>query len=128
MDIATGADILSIPRLERILKDEDKAFLDYIYSAAEQEAALQRPIPMLYYATRFAGKEAVVKALSRCDAEFRFHEIEILSDRNDAPFVRLSGGTGEAAAKHSLLDISISLSSDTDYAIAFVAAIYGEKT
>ena len=127
MEIATGVDILNIHRLERILKLGDGVLLELLYSKAEQEAALRRPIPLQYYATRFAGKEAVVKALSRCKGEFSFHEIEILSKPNEAPYVHLSGKAKKAATKEALLEISISLSFDTDYVIAFAIAVFCEK-
>ena len=126
MEIAAGVDILYIDRLKRALGRDDKAFLDSVYSQAEQEAAGQKPVPLIYYATRFAGKEAVIKALSRCEGELRFNEIEILTEEGGAPFVRLSGDVKRAAEEQSLTGISISLSSDTDYAIAFATANFGK--
>ena len=121
-DIAVGTDILCIDRIKRILEGEDSWFLDNLFSKDEQEAALNRPVPLHYYATRFAGKEAVIKTLSRCKGDFSFSEIEILSAPDGAPYVKLSGKTQKLAEGNYLKGISISLSYDTGYAVAFAIA------
>lgn len=94
------------------------------YTEAERREAEEKPEKLCYYADRFAGKEAVFKAISSCGAEFRPGEIEILGDSLERPQVCLYGKTKEVFEKlyGENCEIHVSLSYDTDYAAAFAAA------
>lgn len=77
-----------------------------------------------HYAVRFAGKEAVYKAISFCGVDFRPSEIEIISDENERPFVQIHGKTKESFEKQvgQKYQIHISLSYENENAIAFAVA------
>ena len=115
-----GTDILSIRRLSRIL-ESNSGFAKSVYTPAELEIICAKPQPVYCYATRFAGKEAVFKAL-RLDGNTRWQEIEILSGPDGAPFVRLNARTARHAAAHGVTRVEISLSYEEDYACAFAVA------
>jgi holo-[acyl-carrier protein] synthase len=66
-----------------------------VFTDAEREYCESRGNPAQHYAARFAGKEAVGKALG-CGVRFTWREIEIVG--RPKPEVRLSGST-EAWAK-----------------------------
>jgi holo-[acyl-carrier protein] synthase len=121
MVIGIGTDILRIDRLRQDTGDctADSPFLRKTFTPAEQLAAAGRPDPILYLATRFAGKEAVFKALGHDGSQIRLNEIEILGDANGQPQVTLSGQMQLLAAAKGVTSICISLSFDTAYAIAF---------
>lgn len=121
MVIGIGTDILDINRLRRCPEDlEDSApFLVKTYTAAEREAAAARPDRVAYLATRFAGKEAVFKALGTGDGQVRLNEIEILNNTDGQPQVRLTGRMKMLADNRGVEDIKLSLSFENDYAIAF---------
>ncbi len=108
MKIKTGTDIVYIPRLQKIITDTP-AFILKTYTASEiKEASLRGQNKYVYYAARFAAKEAIIKVFSDCDLEF--YDIEICQTPSGKPFAKIHG--------QPVVGLDISLSSDTDYAIA----------
>ena len=124
MIYGVGTDILSLERLSRIL-ESDGGFEKRVYTPRELELIRSRPEPVCCYATRFAGKEAVFKAL-RLDGNTRWAEIEILAEPDGAPCVRLNGGAARYAAARGVTAVRISLSYEDRYACAFAIALAGE--
>jgi phosphopantetheine--protein transferase-like protein len=80
-------------------------------------------VPLYSYATRFAGKEAVFKALHINGEDIRLNEIEILELENGQPFITLHGKAERISKERGISQIHISLSYDTDYAIAYAACV-----
>jgi holo-[acyl-carrier protein] synthase len=121
MVIGVGTDILKIDRLRSGDCDlsEGSPFLRKIYTLAERLAASGRPDPVLYLCTRFAGKEAVFKALGTDDNQVRLNQIEILNGPDGQPCATLSGRMKELADARGVTSILVSLSYDTEYSIAF---------
>ena len=119
MIFGIGTDILDRKRLDRGL---DAAFIRRAYTDAERLQAAQRYDPSAYYATRFAAKEAVFKAISACVTDFRPQDIETLADEHGKPGVFLHGKTAEevhdrlAGREYSIL---VSLSCEDKTAIAY---------
>jgi holo-[acyl-carrier protein] synthase len=70
-------------------------------------------------AARFAGKEAVIKVLGGMSRDFRWTEIEILSDPRGKPLVYLHGSVQKLAYSLKIENLAISLSDCEEYAIAF---------
>ena len=124
MVAGVGTDLLSIERIRRAVEDPavDSAFLVRTFTERERAEARLRPDPVLYFATRFAGKEAVFKCLGLDGGWVRLDEIEILNAENGQPFVVLTGEFRRKAELNGIADIHISLSHDTDYALAFAVA------
>ena len=119
MIFGIGTDILDRERLDRGL---DAAFIRRAYTDAERLQAAQRYDPSAYYATRFAAKEAVFKAISACVTDNRPQDIETLADEHGKPSVFLHGKTAEevsdrlAGREYSIL---VSLSCEDKTAIAY---------
>lgn len=119
MIFGIGTDILDRERLDRGL---DAAFIRRAYTDAERLQAAQRYDPSAYYATRFAAKEAVFKAISACVTDFHPQDIETLADEHGKPGVFLHGKTAEevndrlAGREYSIL---VSLSCEDKTAIAY---------
>ncbi len=112
-----GTDIIEIGRLEETIARLGEKFLRRIYSDAELNL-YRNQLPSL--AARFAGKEAVIKALGKPEKGVGWREIEILSDNNGRPVVNLYGKAREQASNLGLCGVAISLSHSREYAIAFV--------
>lgn len=72
-------------------------------------------------ATRFAAKEAVIKALKLSEAGIGWREIEVLKLPDGNCEVALHGRVAELAKSMGVAEISLSLSHDGDYAGAVVA-------
>jgi holo-[acyl-carrier-protein] synthase len=121
MLLGIGIDLFGIQRLAPQALDAKDPFLLRAYTSKEREQAQAHRIPRYYYATRFAGKEAVYKAISFCGEEFHPGEIEILDDADGKPHATISGRTAErldACTNGGAYTVFVSLSYDADYANA----------
>lgn len=119
--LTVGVDIIEIWRFEKtILSRHSGRFLKNIYTKREL-AYCQNSIPEL--AVRFAGKEAISKALGRgllWSSPLSWQEIEILPDKYGKPEVYLYGVAQEMAQELGIQEIAISLSHSKELALAFV--------
>ncbi|MDF2871666.1 MAG: NAD(P)H-hydrate dehydratase [Anaerocolumna sp.] len=118
----TGTDIIKIDHLKPFLERLDDPFIQKTYTSSELELILSRPTPLNSLATRFAGKEAVFKCLGVHGNTVLLNEIEILENTVGQPTVTLLGKAKDTADHLGIVLISISLSYDTDYAIAFAVS------
>jgi holo-[acyl-carrier protein] synthase len=112
-----GVDIIEIERIERVTNRWGERFLQRVYTDAELDIC-QNHAPAL--AVRFAGKEAVMKALGTGAKGVGWREIEVLSNRDGKPLVYLHGRAQKKAAELGIGELAISLSHSRDYAIASV--------
>jgi holo-[acyl-carrier protein] synthase len=118
--LTVGVDLIEIDRIRRAL-DRYPRFRDRCFTEAEQAYCDSRPNPAQSYAARFAGKEAVGKALGFGVARtFAWLDIEIAG--RPKPSVRLAGrvaawaeGVGAGA-----IDLSMTHSRDLAGAVAVV--------
>jgi len=116
--ISVGTDIVKVSRIKKLLNN--KRFIHKIYSKKEIEYCLSRPYPELSFSGKFAGKEAVKKALySSGKIKYipSFKSISILNRKDFSPFVEI-----DVAGFFQNIDFSISVSHEKNYAIAFVHA------
>ncbi len=112
-----GIDIIEIARIQRAMDRWGTSFLHRIYTEPELRLCRQKPVRL---ATRFAGKEAVMKALGTGTKGINWREIEILAEPSGKPVVHLYGKAQEKADSLGLGKLVISLSDSKEYAIAFV--------
>ena len=115
-----GVDIIEIERVRRAL--ERPGFRERCFTDAERSYCDSRAHPEQSYAARFAGKEAVGKALG-CGVRFTWKEIEIVG--RPKPGVRLSGRTLAFAerVRAGAIDISMTHSREIAAAICVVAPL-----
>ena len=113
-----GVDIIEIERVQRAL--ERPGFRERCFTEAERAYCDSRAHPAQSYAARFAGKEAVGKALG-CGVRFTWKEIEIVG--RPKPGVSLSGRTAAFATKvrAGTIDLSMTHSREIAAAIAVVS-------
>ena len=117
-----GTDIVSIKRIRLSLKK--KNFIKRIYNEQEvlkcKKAAKQHNC----FAKRFAAKEAFSKALGTGISNgINSNEITVLNDKSGKPYINLKGKTKQQIKKifkQKKIKISLSLSDERDYAVAFV--------
>lgn len=108
-----GVDIVEIARIEKAVDRWGQGFLKRVYTRAELKLYGTKA-PSL--AARFSGKEAVIKALN-CRS-IALKDIEILSDTNGKPRIKLYGQAQHQADALGLVNLTISLSHCKEYAIA----------
>ncbi len=122
MVLGVGVDIMKITQLKAEFLVWQDPFVQKTYSKKEYEQAMERDAPLYYFATRFAGKEAVFKSLNWKDSSIQLRDIEILSNEYGQPFVMLHGKVKEHARAVGIVEVLISLSYDTEHAIAYAIA------
>jgi holo-[acyl-carrier protein] synthase len=112
--VRIGIDLIEIARVERSLSRYE-AFRERVFTEAERRYCDSRPNPAQHYAARFAGKEAVGKALG-CGVRFTWREIEIAG--RPKPGVRLTGWTKSWAERVHAGEIDVSMTHSKELAAA----------
>ncbi len=117
-----GTDIVSIDRIKKSLKS--KNFLKRVFNKKEISRCSKIVNTNNCYAKRFAAKEAFSKALGTGISNgINFNEIIILNKKSGKPFISLTGQTKKKLKKifkGKKSNISLSLSDEKKYAVAFV--------
>ena len=118
-----GLDLIEIERIQRAL-ERYAAFRERCFTDAERAYCDSRPNPAQHYAARFAGKEAVGKALGFGIARaFAWRDVEIAG--RPKPGVQLSGRVEEWArrAGAGAIDLSMTHSKGIAAAVCVVADV-----
>lgn len=130
MICGVGTDIVSVRRIESLVKAFDKKFLEKIYTKKEIELASQDSLrknilrQSLFLAKRFAAKEAFAKAMGLgIGRGVNFCDIEIVNNEFGKPEIKLLNNKDEFLAKHFSCKeyvIHLSLSDEKEFAVATV--------
>jgi len=117
-----GTDIVSIKRIKLSIKK--KNFIKRIYNEQEVLKCKKAMNQHNCYAKRFAAKEAFSKAIGTGISNgINFNEIVVLNHRSGKPYIDLKGETKKKIKKilkQKKIQISLSISDERDYAVAFV--------
>jgi holo-[acyl-carrier protein] synthase len=108
-----GVDIIEVERVRHAL--ERPGFRERCFTDGEREYCDSRHDPAESYAARFAGKEAVGKALG-CGVRFTWREVEIVG--RPKPAVHLTGRTAAFAEKVRAGPIDLSMTHSREIAAA----------
>ena len=124
MEILVGTDIIEVERIKEAMQDEN--FVKRVFTEKEIEYCENKKETVKYqhYSARFAGKEAVFKAISKSlknKYDISWKNIEITNDNNNRPIAKIIYKTNEE--KENLTDIidikiDISISHIKDLAVA----------
>ena len=123
MILRTGVDLVEIQRFEKIDKQILDRFLNRVFTPLELK---QTGRSLISLAGRFTAKEAVVKALGTGIGDVGWHDIEILTNGDGAPYLKLKGNAEKKGSDLHLITWSLSISHTRDHAIA-VAIATGEE-
>lgn len=125
--VGLGVDIVEIERMRKIL-ERSPAFAEKVYSAAERAYCDSHAHPEVHYATRFAAKEAVLKALGTGFSDgIGWLDVEVRRTSKGRPYVVLTGRAREVAREQGVREIPISLSYTHTDAVACAMAITEES-
>jgi phosphopantetheine--protein transferase-like protein len=128
IDRGIGVDAQSIDEIEVCISNTD--FVVRNFTNTEITYCRASPDPSSSFAGRWAAKEAVIKAISSCDADNAsarnlwqgagapLRDIEILPSGSGAPVVQLSGHAADVAGLLSISTIKVAISHSGEYAIA----------
>ena len=123
MDIlGIGIDLVEVARIERAMARHE-GFVSRVFSAREQARCEGCARPGRRYAACFAAKEAACKALGTGLRGFKWLEVEMLADEVGKPYMELSGQAWEAASRHGVEEILVSVSHTREMAVAVAQAI-----
>lgn len=121
MIIGMGIDMVSIAKTQRLIFKFGERFLRKVFTEKEIEAGKKRTLPVQEFASWFAVKEAVQKALGAgIFGGIKFKEIEVISQSGIKPEVRLVGKAKKWAEMLGAGGIYVSISHEDDYALASV--------
>lgn len=122
--IGHGIDVESIAGIKDQVDSPNKKWTEQFCSDEERAQADDPPVHYRYYAGRFAGKEAVAKALGTGFAgDITWRGIEILHRDGGAPYVRVSDEVKKLAERLGITDWFISISYTDEQAMASVIAV-----
>ena len=117
-----GTDIVKISRIDKLIKK--KNLISRLFNKKEITKCSMIKNAKNCYAKRFAAKEAFAKALGTGLAKgIKFKEIIVMNEKNGKPFIRLIDKTKinvEKKIKRKKFKISLSLTDEDKYAVAFV--------
>jgi len=121
MIYGTGVDLVSIQRMEKVLRQWGDRFIKRVFTDQEARICRHRPAPDEAFALRFAAKEAFSKAVGLGMREgLRWRDIEVFNEPSGRPVLRLFGAAADICRENEISGIHLSLSDDGDYGIAMV--------
>lgn len=114
-----GNDIIEISRVKNLIEKHGEFCKGRIFTEKEWQYCSSKTSPYASFAARFAGKEAVAKALGTGFGEYlNWNSIEILNEDNGAPYVQLDDKGKNLLKNLNSKTVKISLSHCRDFAIA----------
>lgn len=124
MKISIGTDIIEISRVKDAIENIGNKFIEEIYTEKEIEyCESKKNAKYQHYAARFAGKEAIYKAISNI-LENKFaiswKDVQILNDINGRPYINILN----EKIKNQITQIDISISHCKEYAVSTVIINY----
>jgi holo-[acyl-carrier protein] synthase len=118
--MTVGVDLIEIERVRRTL-ERYPSFRDRCFTEEERRYCDSRPNPAQHYAARFAGKEAVGKAIGFGVARaFAWRDVEIAG--RPKPSVRLSGRVQVWAERVGAARLDLSMTHSRELAAAVCVA------
>jgi len=115
-----GTDIVNISRIEKSI-GRTPGFAEKVFTREEIVYSSDKARPAQHFAGMFAVKESFIKAFGiGLSAGMRFHDFEVRHLESGEPFIRLSGATQKIFDEKKLGRIFVSISHDTEYAVATV--------
>ena len=115
--LVTGIDIIEIARVKDVAERHGERFLKRVYTP-DEVAYCRGRAPQL--ASRFAAKEAVMKALGTGTTGVGWREIEVVRLRGGPPTIRLHGRALRRAETMGIDNLAVSLSHSREFAVASV--------
>lgn len=120
MVLGIGIDLVKVERLQHVIQRRGERWVERVFSPGEREDAGEGPHRLRRLAARWAAKEAFAKALGTGVRGFRWREIEVRRGAGGRPVLHLSGAAAERARTAGVVRVHLSLSHDSDWAVAQV--------
>lgn len=118
--VGLGVDMAEIERVERVLAKYPR-FAERCFTEHEREYAFSYAKPERRLAARFAGKEAVMKAMGTGWRRIRWRDVEITG--GGKPTVRLTGTAQRRADMLGVTGFEITITHTDRDALVFAIAV-----
>lgn len=130
MIFGVGIDIAKVSRFERWISNEN--LIDRYFAEGEKFSfgkTGSSAIACRHYASRFAAKEAFVKALGTGFADFELKDFQVCKTSAGKPFFKIGEKTQKKIAERigEKTAVHLSISHEKEYAVAFVVIEVIEK-
>jgi holo-[acyl-carrier protein] synthase len=119
MALAVGIDLVRTDEVRATLARHGERYLKRVYTCAERRDCGSDPRAL---ATRFAAKEATMKALGWGDSSLPWLSVAVGRDASGRPCMRLSGTAAEVAQRRGVCWLEVSLTPGRAVAVAVVVA------
>lgn len=124
MALAHGVDLVEVSRIARMLEEHGARFEQRVFTAGELAYAADKPRRAEHLAARFAAKEAALKAIGTgWAAGIAWTEVEVVSEPDGRPVLRLHGKAAELASARGLTTWAVSLTHTGTMAMASVVGM-----
>jgi len=122
--VGVGVDLTEVERIRAAHLKHGAAFLDKIYTPAEQRLCLAKADPYPSLAARFAAKEAASKAFGTgIGSELSLTSVGVLNGPAGEPLVELDDKARALLAKHGASRLLLSLTHTDTLAQAFAVLV-----
>ena len=120
--LGIGTEIVECVRIAKMIETHGEQFLERVYTANEIEYCVSKANSAQHFATRWAAKEAVMKAMRCRQQGVRWTDIEIMVTPGEGPRVVLSGSAMLYAQHVGIEKIHVTLGACRTHATAYVVA------
>lgn len=120
--VGVGIDVVDLPRFRAVLARRP-GMAERLCTPGERAYAAAVPDPVPRLATRFAAKEAAMKALGVGLGAFAFWDVEVVRHGLEAPGLVVSGAAADMAAEARVGRWHLALSHSDLVAAAVVVAV-----
>jgi holo-[acyl-carrier protein] synthase len=121
--VGIGVDAVEVTRLRELLARRP-SMAERLFTESELAYATRATDPIPRMATRFAAKEATMKALGVGLGAFRFTDVEVVRVGLGAPTLLLHHAAADLARRSEVTGWHLSLTHTDQMAMAFVVAEY----
>lgn len=121
MILGIGVDLVEVGRIRRAIERYGDRFVRRIFTDAEARYCRSCAHPEQRFASRFAAKEAALKALGvGWQKGVRFVDVELSNNELGAPAISLNGRALELSRELGVERIHVTLTHHKDFAVAQV--------
>jgi holo-[acyl-carrier protein] synthase len=124
--VGVGTDIVECLRVGRMIEQHGELFLGRVYTEREIRFCRSRRRATEHFASRWAAKEAVFKAMGRPWRKgMEWIDLEVRQEVGSAVTVHLCGAARDLAQSLQVSDIFLSIAHCRAYATAHAVAVRG---
>lgn len=121
MILGTGIDIVKMIRINDTIERFGDRFIKRVFTEGEAAYCERKRISHQHYATRFAAKEAFLKALGTgLSKGIGWKDVEVVREKGKRPTIAVHGKAREIFIEKKVKNVFLSLTHEGDYGVAEV--------